>query len=279
VADRLNRSDFFELATAAGAATVIGGTPALAPQPVDAAPSSPPVPNRTLAQTSRKVLLTEPLAFTFLTTPERAFVEAAIDRFIPADEAGAGAREAAVAYYIDRQLAGAWGSGAGQYRQGPWMAGTPEQGYQLNMIPQELYRVGIAQTNAACKQRFDKTFDALSATQQDQVLQGLEDGTILLVDVPGKTFFGTLLDNTIEGFFADPLYGGNHERVGWKAVGFPGVAAAYIGVIEKYNVPYKVEPVGIADVEQGVVPDPDHAYSNEHRERVAMMHRQTRREA
>jgi gluconate 2-dehydrogenase gamma chain len=279
VADRLNRSDFFELATAAGAATVIGGTPALAPQRIDAAPISSPVPNRTVAQGSRKVLVTQPSAFTFLTPPERAFVEAAIDRLIPADDSGAGAREAAVAYYIDRQLAGAWGSGAGQYRQGPWMAGTPEQGYQLNMIPQELYRVGIAQTDAACKKRFGKTFEALSPAHQDEVLHGLEDGTIALADVPGKTFFGALLNNTIEGFFADPLYGGNHDRVGWKAVGFPGVAAAYIGVIEKYNVPYKVEPVGIADVEQGVVPDHDHAYEGEHRERVAMMHRQTRREA
>src|SRR5579875_454651 len=72
------------------------------------------------------------------------------------------ARDAGVAFYIDQQLRGAWGTGAGQYRQGPWMEGTPEQGYQLNMTPQELYRVGIARTNNYCKERYGKTFDELS---------------------------------------------------------------------------------------------------------------------
>ena len=27
----------------------------------------------------------------------------------------------------------------------------------------------------------------------------------------------------MEGFFADPMYGGNRDKVGWKMIGFPGV--------------------------------------------------------
>ncbi len=276
--ERLKRSDFFELAGVAGAATVLGATPDLAPAPVDAAQHSAGTAVQTVAQT-KKALVSEPLAFTFLTNPERAFVETATERLIPKDESGPGALEAGVAYYIDQQLAGAWGSGAGQYRQGPWKIGVPEQGYQLNMIPQQLYRIGIAQTNAACRKKYGATFDRLSPAQQDEVLHALEGGTIELPDLPAKTFFAMLLGNAIEGFFADPLYGGNRDKSGWKAVGFPGVAAAYIGVIEKYNVPYKVEPVGIADVEQGIAPHSDHAYDGEHRERVATMHRRGNREA
>ena len=33
-----------------------------------------------------------------------------------------------------------------------------------------------------------------------------------------------LLQNTVEGFLADPMYGGNRDFVGWKLIGFPGPA-------------------------------------------------------
>jgi gluconate 2-dehydrogenase gamma chain len=277
VSDSLKRGDFFGLVGAIGAASALDATPtaaaqALPIQPAEATQGVPtPPPIEVAAQGSRKQLLGQPLAYRFLTPPEQAFVGAAAERLIPTDEHGPGAREADVAYYVDQQLAGAWGSGARQYRQGPWMVGTPEQGYQLNMIPQEVYRVGIARTNTYCQKHYGKVFDQLSASHQDEVLRGLEAGTIDLTDVPAKTFFEMLFGNTIEGYFGDPMYGGNRNKVGWKAIGFPGVAAAYTGVIDKYNVPYKVEPVGIADVEQQIVADPDH------RERVAIMHKRPRK--
>jgi len=49
------------------------------------------------------------------------------------------------------------------------------------------------------------------------------------------------------------MYGGNRDKVGWKLVGFPGVAAVYTPYIGKYNTPYRVEPVSIADYEGGRV--------------------------
>ena len=58
-----------------------------------------------------------------------------------------------------------------------------------------------------------------------------------------------LYANTVEGYFSDPMYGGNRDKVGWKLVGFPGVAAAYLGLIEKHNVPYKVTPISIAEMQ------------------------------
>ncbi|MGH7661873.1 MAG: gluconate 2-dehydrogenase subunit 3 family protein [Vulcanimicrobiaceae bacterium] len=272
--ENLKRGDFFGLMGAVGAAAALESAPAAAaPVPAPRLPETPPPAEVVAATTVSKQLHTEPLAFAFLTSPEQAFLEAAVERLIPSDEHGPGAREADVAFYIDQQLRGDWGSGARQYRQGPWIEGTPEQGYQLNLIPQQLYRLGIAQTNAYCKYHYGKTFDALSGTHQDEVLHGLEKGTIALGDVPAKTFFAFLFENTLEGFWADPLYGGNRNKVGWKQIGFPGVAAAYVGVIEKYNVPYRVAPVGIADVEQGVAEDPDlRQESAEHRERVAIIH-------
>jgi hypothetical protein len=59
-----------------------------------------------------------------------------------------------------------------------------------------------------------------------------------------------LYGNAVEGFFADPLYGGNRNKVGWKLVGFPGAAAVYLPFIENHNVPYKVNPQSIADLQQ-----------------------------
>src|SRR5207247_1872500 len=80
--------------------------------------------------------------YMYLTQPEVAFVEAAVARLIPADELGPGAKEAGVACFIDRQLVGAWGTMAKMYRQGPWPEGTPQQGYQSPLTPQQVYRVG-----------------------------------------------------------------------------------------------------------------------------------------
>ena len=35
-------------------------------------------------------------------------------------------------------------------------------------------------------------------------------------------FFPLLITHTRQGFYADPIYGGNRDRAGWKVIGFPG---------------------------------------------------------
>jgi gluconate 2-dehydrogenase gamma chain len=102
-----------------------------------------------------------------------------------------------------------------------------------------------------CLARHGRQFEALDAAQREAVLQGLESGAIVLATVPAPLFFSMLLANTQEGFFADPIYGGNRGKAGWSLVGFPGVAAAYIDEIGRHNVPYQVVPVSIADIQQG----------------------------
>src|SRR5579864_2730262 len=95
----------------------------------------------------------------FLTAAELAFIEAALARLIPQDELGPGAREAGVANYIDRQLASPWGVDARRYRHGPWAEGTPQQGYQLPLTPQEVYRRGIAETEQYCATKYGRRFE------------------------------------------------------------------------------------------------------------------------
>ena len=189
-----------------------------------------------------------PQVYMFLKQPEVAFVEAAVARLIPADELGPGAKEAGVAYFIDQQLLGGWGTMAKMYRQGPWPEGTPQQGYQSPLTPQQVYRIGIGEVNAHCAKQYGTSFSALPAAQQDEVLRGLDGGKIELEGVRSQFFFNMLLANTIEGFFSDPVYGGNRDKVGWKLVGFPGVAAVYTTHVDKHGMPYDAVPVSIMDV-------------------------------
>ena len=190
----------------------------------------------------------QPRPYMFLSQAEVAFLDAAVSHLIPKDELGPGAKEAGVTYFIDQQLFGGYGSMAKKYTQGPWPEGTPQQGYQSPLTPAAVIRAGIRGTDAYCRKTHGKAFDALARAQQDEVLKGLEAGKIELEQLRSPFFFNMLLGLTIEGFFADPAYGGNRDKVGWKLVGFPGVAAAYTSLIEKHNVPYRAQPVSIADI-------------------------------
>jgi len=190
-------------------------------------------------------------AYKFLTQPEVKFLEAAVERLIPADHLGPGARDAGVACFIDGQLASPWGLHGRQYRAGPWQEGTPEQGFQSPLTPQEIYRTGMREIDQHCRDEHAKAFPFLGASLQDLLLREMENDALALPSLSSALFFSLLLRNTMEGFFADPLYGGNRDKAGWRLIGFPGVAAAnYTEELDRHNQPYLVEPVSILDIEQ-----------------------------
>jgi gluconate 2-dehydrogenase gamma chain len=60
-----------------------------------------------------------------------------------------------------------------------------------------------------------------------------------------RQFFELILQNTMEGFFADPLYGGNRDMVSWKMIGFPGARYDYRAFVGKHNQRYPYGPVSI----------------------------------
>ncbi len=176
---------------------------------------------------------------TFLQPSERDFVRAAIARLIPKDDLGPGALEAGVDVFIDAQLAGPFGQAAGQYMKGPFHLGAKEQGYQLPFTPAQIYRLCIPRVDKHCRDQHGAPFAQLNAQQQDQVLHDLQDGKIDLGEIPSTSFFGLLWQNTKEGFFADPIYGGNRDFIGWKLIGYPGPRYNYVNEIERYGQPYK----------------------------------------
>lgn len=190
-----------------------------------------------------------PPVYEFLNGDEAAFIEAAVDTFIPADDVGPGALELGVATFIDRQLNSGYGRGDRMYLQGPFIEGTPEQGYQLRMTPSELVRSGILDLNAYVRGKHKRTFDGLSNALRIEVLSQLERREIQLPTVPAASFFNLLLDLTMQGYFADPLYGGNKGKASWKMIGFPGIGSMYADKIEEYrNRKYMSEPMSIQDL-------------------------------
>lgn len=195
--------------------------------------ATPPVPVR-------------PGPWVFFTADEAAIVEAAVDRLIPPDERGPGGKDAGCAVFIDRQLAGPFGRSDGLYMKPPFMPGAATQGYQLPDAPAARYRAGLKALAAHINSAFPgKSFATLSPQDQDKMLAGLESGSIALDGVNAAQFFALLLENTIEGFFADPIYGGNRNMAGWKLVGFPGARYDYRDWVERHNEPYPLPPVSI----------------------------------
>jgi gluconate 2-dehydrogenase gamma chain len=192
-----------------------------------------------------------PNVYNFLTQPEVRFLDAAVERLIPTDELGPGAKEAGVSCYIDRQLCSTWGTHGRNYRAGPWLEGTPEQGFQSRLVPQEIYRIGILEINAVCRARYERPFDQLAPDKQNEMLKALEKGEVDLPSLSSKLFFDLLWRNTEEGFFADPLYGGNRGKVGWKLIGFPGVPSGRYKDHLDNPAPYRAEPVSILDIQLG----------------------------
>jgi gluconate 2-dehydrogenase gamma chain len=188
--------------------------------------------------------------YEFLNLDESAFVEALVDHMVPADEHSPKGTDIGVNIYIDRALASGWGKGERLYMQGPWKPGLPSQGYQVPLTPAELYRAGIAATNAHCTKTYGKRFDRLDPTQRQEVLVGLSSGKITFPDgLPARVFWSTVYQTVIEGMFADPIYGGNRNKAGWKMIGFPGVIAVHAQNIAKYrDKKFPVEYVSIADM-------------------------------
>lgn len=183
--------------------------------------------------------------YLFFNPIEAAFIEAAVARLIPNDELGAGALEAGVPLFIDRQLAGPYGQGDHFYLQGPFSHAEKTQGWQMPN-PAAVYRTAIPDVNHVSLDVMGATFARLSKDHQDEVLAALEKGEAKLPGpIEASAFFELLLQNTVEGFFSDPLYGGNHDMAGWKLIGFPGARYNHREFVSHHGQPYPLPPVAI----------------------------------
>ena len=170
-----------------------------------------------------------------------------MSRVIPTDDQP-GAKEAGTVEFLDRYLSGIGfvyakpdGSGFEQ------LDGKRAEAWQQRIdILREKYVQGIEELDRRSRAQFDADFARLTAEQQDQILAKMErpeqqtdveeaQATAAFAPVEPAMqqtsaeidldFFPLLTLHTRQGFYADPIYGGNKDRVGWKLIGFDGPAS------------------------------------------------------
>ncbi|MBM7600296.1 gluconate 2-dehydrogenase gamma chain [Virgibacillus halotolerans] len=181
---------------------------------------------------------------------------AATERIFPKDDNGPGAIELGVPYFIDKQLAGRWGINGRDYRHAPFMQQSSKkvdnsnaQVEQLILNRGEIFIQGLRKMNQLSENRFKTTFDKADEDQQIEILKDFDDGKVKMNGVPSKSFFILLRQSTLEGAYADPLYGGNKNMEGWKMKNFPGAQASYANVVEEDDF-VKMEPMSLNDYQQ-----------------------------
>lgn len=228
-----------------------GSAAALVPAADAATPAERTIPSS--AASAASALAKE--SYLFFNAEEAAFIEAALQRLIPPDTLGPSALQAGVPGYIDRQLAGAWGAGERLYRSGPWAAGTPTQGYQLPLTPAELFRTAMR----AIRQQLGTTpFEKRHGEEQDTYLTQWQTSARDLGGVPSNVFFESLWGMTVEGYFCDPVYGGNRDMAAWKMIGFPGAYGAFYELVDRHGAAFTTAPRSLAQTGAGhvhVMPD------------------------
>ena len=237
--DGFDRRSFLKTAVAGSAAAVAAAVPAAAQ--AQAAGAAAPAANSATPP---------PPAYAFLNFEEQAFVEALVDHMVPADAHTPKGTDMGVNVFIDRALASGWGSGERLYMQGPWQRGVPNQGYQLPLTPAQLYRAGIPAANAWCRKQYGQPFDKLGEAQREEFLKAWQAGGVQFdAGPPAREFFDMLYENVMQGMFADPIYGGNRDKAGWKMLGFPGIIAVHYQDVEKFrDRRYSANALGIGDM-------------------------------
>jgi gluconate 2-dehydrogenase alpha chain len=131
---------------------------------------------------------------------EARIVTVIFERMFPADENGPGATEIDVVNYVDKALAGPYSEKL------------------------EWYRLGLAALDRIATRRYGANFADCAASDQDELLSELEQGQVPeFVTPPPVAFFDLLRTHLQEGLFADPVYGGNRNKLGWKILNHPGV--------------------------------------------------------
>ncbi|WP_265823650.1 gluconate 2-dehydrogenase subunit 3 family protein [Geovibrio ferrireducens] len=178
---------------------------------------------------------------------EFATLSEASERIFPKDDNGPGAKELGVPFFIDNQLAGAYGYNTREYMSGPFFKGAPTQGYQTPLLKRDIFSKGLGALNSYSQMTFQKNFPELKDADKDVILKMCESGAIPTDGFNSAYFFSLLRGAVLAGVYADPIYGGNSNMNGWRMKQYPGAQMSYFDIIKSRNFE-KIEPVSLADM-------------------------------
>ena len=185
----------------------------------------------------------------FFTVQQRRTIAAAMARIIPTD-AMPGAAEAGTVDFVDRYLSGTGFIYAKPDGSGfETLTGRSEQAWRSRVdVMRGKYVEGVRELDSRSQQRYGANFADLESSWQDEVLRAIESregmpdtalSPAYALGGPSASgpalqqtsteveldFFPLLVAHTRQGFYADPIYGGNRDHVGWEVIGFPGPAS------------------------------------------------------
>ncbi len=159
---------------------------------------------------------------TLATPPPPAFpprllriIEAFVDRLIPSDENGPGARESGVPTYIDRSFADAL---------------APEK---------PAFAASLESVDTFARSRHGAPFAELTLDKRDDILTAMEANEAKGFTPDSRTFFYRIRQLTLEGMFGDPFYGGNRNFAGWDLLRYPGPRMAVSAADQRLKEPIK----------------------------------------
>ena len=184
-------------------------------------------------------------ALMFFTPEQYRLTQVASDRIYPTDENGPGAMDLNAAIYIDHQLASPWGLNAKEYMSGPFFKAEITQGSQVRILRKDLFLLGLKALDTHSSSKYKMSFSELETEQQDLVLTDFSEGKAPDISTVSSTLFFNLLRTlTIEGVYADPLYGGNKDMIGWSMRKYPGSRMNYVQEIQSEKF-VKLDPQGL----------------------------------
>ena len=111
---------------------------------------------------------------------------------------------------------GAWEAGVGGYLARQFEGDLREY--------VETYRVGLESLEAESLASAQAGFADLPAAEQDALLRRIEAGNVVHPwPIDPSTFFQSVVQHVVEGYYSDPGNGGNREERAWQMIGFvPG---------------------------------------------------------
>jgi gluconate 2-dehydrogenase gamma chain len=161
-------------------------------------------------------LAAAPPSVTSAFTPDQMkLLDAVVNRLIPSDELGPGAREAGVPVYLERSFAG------------------PLSG------DKSIFCEGLAAMEAGARSRHNTAFAQLSPARQDEFLTAMENNEVSGFRPDSRGFFIRIRQLTLEGMFGDPWYGGNKRFAGWDLIRYPGPRMAVSAADQRLREPIK----------------------------------------
>jgi gluconate 2-dehydrogenase gamma chain len=169
--------------------------------------------------------------YQFFTRDEGALMEALAGRIWPGSVDDPGAIEAGAATYVDRALAGPYAAYQSAYRS--------ILRDLLDTVEQR-HGVGVRELEDV---QLDQLLGELEGRSGDEDPLSRMPGRELELGLGPSSSFEMIRTHVLEGVFCDPIYGGNRDFAGWRAVNYPGAHYVYSAeeqqVFEPLTKPYQ----------------------------------------